>query len=142
MPATNPVRIALIGAGVYGEFHARILHSHEDLGQAKLVAFAANTQATVNKQQSLFAAPGYTDFRKMLDEHPVDAVHVVTPDHLHREMTLEAAARGLHVLVEKPMDVTVEGCRQMIAAAEKNNVLLQVDFHKRFDPCAQAARDA
>jgi len=45
-----------------------------------------------------------------------------------------AAKAGKHIFVEKPMDVTVEGCLEMIDVCRKNNVFLQVDFHKRFDP--------
>lgn len=138
----SPVRIALIGAGMFGEFHVQMLRPMQDMGMAQLTAFAAKTPETVRRQEPVFGVPGYTDFRRLLDEHRVDAVHIVTPDHLHREIAVEAAQRGLHVLVEKPMDVTVEGCREMIAVARSAGVLLQVDFHKRFDPCVRAARAA
>jgi hypothetical protein len=55
--------------------------------------------------------------------------------HISHELHwLIAANQGKHILVEKPLDVTVEGCEEIIKTAKKNNVLLQVDFHKRFDP--------
>jgi len=59
---------------------------------------------------------------------------VATPDPFHREPVIYAANAGKHIFVEKPMDVTVDGCLQMMEACKKNNVFLQVDFHKRFDP--------
>lgn len=84
---------------------------------------------------------GYTDYRRMLDEAGLDAVTVATPDHLHREMVLEALDRGVHVLVEKPMDVTAAGSVEMAERARARGVLLQVDFHKRYDPYLIDARD-
>jgi predicted dehydrogenase len=60
-----------------------------------------------------------------------------TPDHLHRDRRAARAA-GKHVLVEKPLDVTVEGAEAMVRAARAAGVLLQVDFHKRYDPDHQA----
>ncbi len=63
---------------------------------------------------------------------------MATPDHLHKEIAAAAARAGKHVLVEKPLDVTVEGCEEIVRAAKESNVLLQVDFHKRYDPDHQA----
>ena len=56
------------------------------------------------------------------------------PTTLHCAVAMDVLERGLHCMVEKPLDVTVEGCRQMIAKAKEKGVLLEVDFHKRFDP--------
>ena len=69
-------------------------------------------------------------------------VTVCTPDHLHREMALAAIDLGLHVLAEKPLDTTVDGCQTIINAVNSKGVLLQVDFHKRFDPEHRAVERA
>jgi predicted dehydrogenase len=69
----------------------------------------------------------------MIETEDLDAVTIATPDHLHRDMTLYALSKGKHVLVEKPMDLSTSGAQEMVESAEKNNLLLQVDFHKRYD---------
>jgi len=76
----------------------------------------------------------YADYKEMIEKENLDAVSVVTPDFLHEEITLYCAAKKLHLALQKPLDVTVEGAERMVKAAAENNVMLFVDFHKRFDP--------
>lgn len=128
------VRIGVIGAGVWGTHHMNAARQMEKDGAVKLVSMAARSQETVDKITSEYNISGYTDYKEMIKKEDLDAVTIVTPDHLHREMTVYAVKQGLHVLVEKPMDITVEGCKEMIEAAKNSGVLLEVDFHKRFDP--------
>ncbi|MCS7180745.1 MAG: Gfo/Idh/MocA family oxidoreductase, partial [bacterium] len=77
------------------------------------------------------------NYKEMIEKEELDGIAIATPDPFHREPTLYAANKKIHVFVEKPLDVTVEGCIEMIEACKKNDVLLQVDFHKRFDPFHQ-----
>ena len=126
-------RVGVIGGGTWGRHHlaaARDLHRD---GVIELCAVAARTHTTADAQSKIFGIVGYTDFRRMIEEEELDAVTIATPDHLHREVTLDALQRKCHVLVEKPMDTTIEGCTEMLAAAEEADRLLQVDFHKRYD---------
>jgi len=106
-------------------------------GKAELVCCSDRTEARLKQRTEEFDIRGYTDYRQMLEKEELDAVSVCTPDHLHRQVALDAFAAGLHVLVEKPLDVTVEGCLEIIEAAEKAGKFLQVDFHKRYDPYHQ-----
>ena len=128
------VKIAIIGAGKFGEVHLKVFKQLEMFGIAELKAFSTVKQEEIDKFEPIYGVKGYLDYKKMLDSEDIDAVTIVTPDFLHREITVYAANKGKHVLCEKPLDVTVEGCTEMIEAAKKNNVLLEVDFHKRFDP--------
>jgi predicted dehydrogenase len=75
----------------------------------------------------------FSDLDEMLDQG-LDGISVVTPDHAHTAVVLKAIARGLHVLVEKPLATTVEECASMISAAEKAGVYLMVDWHNRWNP--------
>lgn len=127
-------RIGVIGAGTFGINHLRVFRQLEYLGQAKLVALADRAEKTLQARLQEFPIRGYADYQEMLAEEELDAVSIATPDHLHREVAVACARAGKHVLVEKPLDVTVAGCREIIAAARQANVLLQVDFHKRYDP--------
>ena len=127
-------RVGVIGGGIWGNYHLSAIRNLENDGKAELVAIATRTEASARKHQEAFKIKGYTDYRRMIDEEDLDAVTIVTPDHLHREMTLYALEKGKHVLVEKPMDVTTAGCVAMVDLAARKNLLLQVDFHKRYDP--------
>ena len=129
-----PVKIAVIGAGKFGEVHLKTFKQLERFGVAELKAFATIKQEEIDKFEPVYGVKGYLDYKEMLERVETDAASIVTPDFLHREMSVYAANLGKHVLVEKPLDVTVEGCTEIIQAAKRNNVLLQVDFHKRYDP--------
>ena len=129
-----PPRIGIIGAGIFGTLHLQVFTQLLRQGQVSHVVFADPNPETVARQSAAFGVRGYSDLSAMLAEEKLDAVTVVTPDFAHRPVALQALAAGCHVLVEKPMDVTVAGCDEMIAAARQAGKLLQVDFHKRFDP--------
>src|SRR5438128_7774501 len=70
----------------------------------------------------------------MLEEARPAAVSICTPPRVHPELTEAAAARGVHVLVEKPMASTLEGCERMIAAGRRAGVVLMLGHKKRFAP--------
>lgn len=129
-----PVKVGVIGAGIFGVNHLNAFRQLGYLGVAELVAVAEVNEKRAEWVEENYKVPVYRDYNEMLDKAGIDAVTVVTPDHLHKQAVLDAAAHGKHVLVEKPLDVTVEGCREMIDAAKKAGILLQVDFHKRYDP--------
>lgn len=135
------VKIGVIGAGDWGLHHMNAARQLEAEGLVKLAGIAAGSQETIDRVASVYKIPGYTDYRAMIAQEELDAVTVATPDHLHREITIFAVEKGLHVLVEKPMDLTIAGCQEIIAATEKAGVLLMVDFHKRYDPYVLRIRE-
>ena len=73
--------------------------------------------------------------------HQVDAVYIALPNSMHAEYTIRAARAGVHVLCEKPMAVTVEECRQMIAACRKGRVKLMIAYRLHFETLNLAAMD-
>lgn len=129
-----PVRIAVVGAGKFGQTHLDVFSQLQRAGEVELAAIAESSPALAEALRSRYVCPVYGDYREMLGREKLDAVSVATPDHLHREIAVAAATAGKHVLVEKPLDVTVEGASEIVAAARRAGVLLQVDFHKRYDP--------
>jgi len=126
-------RIGVIGVGTFGINHLRCFRQLGYLGVAELVAAADINEKLLAERQAEFGMPVYTDYREMLEKEQLDGVTVVTPDPLHKDIVITCAEAGKHILCEKPLDVTVAGCQQMIDACAQNDVLLQVDFHKRFD---------
>jgi predicted dehydrogenase len=84
----------------------------------------------------------YTDYREMLRHEQPDLVSVVTPDHLHADITVAAAQGGAKaILCEKPLATTLEDADRMIAAAEANGVLLSIEHTRRWSPTFQKARE-
>jgi predicted dehydrogenase len=128
------IRIGIVGVGTFGVNHLRAFAQTAREGAAQAVAAADLNEPRLKQMAQQFGVRAYASHREMLEREELDAITVVTPDFAHREITLDALAAGKHVLVEKPLDVTVEGCRQMVEAARAANLLLQVDFHKRYDP--------
>jgi predicted dehydrogenase len=132
------VRIAVVGAGKFGQTHLEAFTQLGYTGAAELAAIAESNPGRAEELRARYACPVYEDYREMLGKEALDAVSVATPDHLHREIAVAAARAGKHVLVEKPLDITVAGAAEMVRAAGDAGVLLQVDFHKRYDPDHQA----
>jgi 1,5-anhydro-D-fructose reductase (1,5-anhydro-D-mannitol-forming) len=83
----------------------------------------------------------YEDVGAMLRDPAVDVVYVASPNHLHAEHVVKAAAAGKHVLCEKPMALTREDCQQMIDACAQADVRLGVGFHLRYHPGHQRLRE-
>lgn len=135
------VRVAMIGGGSWGHHHLSAAKELELTGRVELVAVTTRTASSANKLAAEFGIRGYTDFGEMIDTHDLEAITVATPDHLHREIVMAGLDAGLHVLVEKPMDTEVDGCREMLVAARAADRMLVVDFHKRYDPFVGDLRD-
>jgi predicted dehydrogenase len=126
-------RIGIVGLGTFGLNHLRTFRQLHWNGVCELVAGCDLNEKLLAERRESFDFTPYTDFREMMAKEKLDGVTVVTPDPFHRDVVLAAAAAGLHVLSEKPLDVTVQGCLAMVQACEQAGVLLQVDFHKRYD---------
>ena len=128
------VKIGVIGVGGWGQYHLLAIKQLERVGLCRLIAIAAQSEESVKKCMEKYRVQGYTDYKELFNRTDLDAITIATPDHLHREIVLAAIEAGLHVFVEKPLDLSVEGCEQIVKAAEKAGVMLHVDFHKRYDP--------
>ena len=99
-----------------------------------------NTDRAKRLADEYGATNAYTTVDALLADDAIDAIYVSTPVHLHCEQVIAAAERGLHVLCDKPMALTPQECREMIAACDANGVHLQVCFLFRFHTCFQQIR--
>ncbi|MBE7462483.1 MAG: Gfo/Idh/MocA family oxidoreductase [Planctomycetes bacterium] len=108
----------------------------------KLTAVCDLNAERLKKSTDEFKVAGETDYAKLLERKDVDIVYIMTPSGLHAEMGVKAAAKGKHVIVAKPMDVSLEACDRLIDACEKAKVLCSVDFNGRFDDLQQKIRFA
>jgi len=129
------MRTAVIGVGYLGRFHAQ---KYAVLPDSELVAIADPNAATAAKVGSELGVPYCTDYRELLGR--VDAVSVVTPTPTHYPIARAFLETGAHVLVEKPMTVSVDEGRQLIAAAKAAGRILQVGHLERFNAALLAVQ--
>lgn len=126
------LRWGIIGTGMIANTFARALeqahrgvrHAVGSRSREKGEAFAAKHKISRS----------YGSYGALLADKDVDAVYVSTPHPVHRECVLAAAAAGKHILCEKPMGVTAEECKEMIAAADRHGVVLLEAFMYRVHP--------
>lgn len=110
---------------------------------SQLVAVCSRSRERAQEFSQRHGGPApYDDYDAMLADAAVSAVYVATPNALHAEHAVAAAAAGKHVLVDKPMALSVEDGQRMIAAAGEHGVQLAVGFQLRHKAANRAARDA
>lgn len=128
-----PIRICLVGAGRAGRVHANSLLRSARGG--RLVALVEpDAETRLNALAAFELDAGHASLDAALDRGEFEAVVITTPTFTHRDLAVQAAEAGKHILVEKPMALSLQECDDMIAAAQRNGVLLQVGFMRRFDP--------
>lgn len=125
------IRIGLIGSGNISDTHARA--AREISGVEITAIFGRNSDRAAALCQRYGGQP-YQDLDRFLAHRPMDLVVIGTPSGLHADQGIEAARRGLHVLTEKPMDISTERADALIAAAELAGVKLGVIFQDRLKP--------
>jgi UDP-N-acetylglucosamine 3-dehydrogenase len=138
-PDAEPsLRIGVIGVGVMGSNHARVLTG---LPGAELVGVADPDRKQAEFVARTLGCAAVANVNELLDLK-VDAVTIAAPTHLHRDIALACIARGVHVMVEKPIASSVEEGREIIAAARRAGVTLMVGHVERFNPAVEAIKDA
>lgn len=129
----KPVRICMVGAGRVGVLHSGTLRNH--VAHGELVALVDPAAQVLAQTGDLYGVENrYTALEEALDRCEFDAIVITTPTFTHRALTEMAAERGKHVFCEKPMAMTLGECDAMIDVCQRNGVLLQIGFMRRFDP--------
>jgi UDP-N-acetylglucosamine 3-dehydrogenase len=132
------LRVGVIGAGVMGSNHARVLAGLPDI---TLVGVVDPLEAHRKRATELANCRTFDSLEALLGEG-VDAVTIAAPTHLHHEIALVCIARRIHVLVEKPIASTVEEGREIVEAARRAGVTLMVGHVERFNPAVAAIKQA
>ncbi|MEE9326305.1 MAG: Gfo/Idh/MocA family oxidoreductase [Cocleimonas sp.] len=125
----SKLKCAVIGAGYLGKFHAE---KYASLENCELVAVVDINEQVVKEVAEKNGAKGLTDYDSLIGE--IDAVSIVVPTSLHHKVSCDFLNAGTHVLVEKPMTVTVEEADELIAISKEKSVILQVGHLERFNP--------
>jgi predicted dehydrogenase len=133
---TEPVKLAVIGAGVIGRRHAALIAAEP---RARLVGIVDPEPVGRALAQEL-GASWRASLAELLAADRPDGAIIATPNRLHVENGLEAIAAGLPVIVEKPIADNVAAAERLVAAAAQSNVPLLVGHHRRYNPMIQKAK--
>lgn len=136
MDDPSPVRIGLVGAGRMGNLHAGHLKT---LGTAQVVAACDIIPERAEHLAAVWNGRAYTDYREMLDRESLDAVYVCTPTDCHGQIALDCVERGLHLFVEKPLELDLALAGELVRRAEAAGVIATTAFHWRYSRGFQEA---
>ena len=136
--ADGTLRVGVVGVGVMGSNHARVL---SELPDVKLVGIVDPERRQRDAVSEALGCAAVGDVESLV-RLGVDAVTIAAPTHTHRDVAQECIAHGLHVLVEKPIASTVEEGHAIIAAARRARVTLMVGHVERFNPAVEAIKQA
>src|SRR5437870_7782885 len=125
------IHIGLIGGGNITETHARAAPA---IAGVEIAAIYGTNADKVDRLCREHGGTPYQDFEKFLAHRPMDLVAIGSPSGLHATQGIAAAQRGLHVLTEKPIDISTERADALIEAADRNRVKLGVIFQDRLKP--------
>jgi predicted dehydrogenase len=130
------INIALCGLGRYAGYLAIGLESTQ---YCRLAGIITGTPAKATDWQQRYNLPAkniynYQNFDMIVNNKDIDLVYVVLPNSMHKEFTIRAAKAGKHVIVEKPMAITVNDCREMIDACKNAGVQLAVGYRLHYEP--------
>src|SRR5215510_4261689 len=124
-----PYGFGIVGCGMISGFHAKAI---ADVKGTKLVACFDTREEAATKFAASHDCQPYTKLEAMLAHPKLDIVTIATPSGAHMEPAVAAARAGKHVIVEKPLEITLKKCDAIINACKKNKVKLATIFPSRF----------
>ncbi len=133
------IKVAMLGTGFMGKVHTEALRR---LGNVEVAVVGGSSQAVADKfAASYFVPKAVGDWREVMKDPQIDAVHVCTPNVLHYPMVVAALEAGKHVVCEKPLTITAAEADELAAIARKKNLANCVNHNLRYYPVVQQARD-
>ena len=132
------LKTAVIGLGSISEYHINPYIKHPEVELAALCDI--NEKRLAEKGEAYGVDRLYTDYRELLNEADIDAVSICTWNETHAEIAVAALKAGKHVLVEKPLSMTVEQALTVQKAAEESGKVAQVGFVRRFGSNTQVLK--
>lgn len=127
----------IIGCGRIAPRHAQSIVGKPD---SKLIAVTDIVESRANKYAHDYEVDAYSDYHFMLERDDIDIINICTPSGLHAEMAINAMRAGKHVIVEKPMALSLQDADRMIATSKSEGVKLCVVLQNRFNPPIQDLR--
>ncbi len=127
----------IIGCGMISDFHSAAI---SELEHGQLVAVSSRNAENAKRLTDRYDVDSYTDYSEMLKRDDLDIVCVCTPSGAHLEPAVAAAEAGKHVIVEKPLEITLQRCDQIIEACDAADVRLCAIFNSRFTESTQLVK--
>jgi len=124
----DKVKIAVIGVGYLGTIHARV---YSQFDNCELVGVCDTDESKARKIAKRFKTAYFSDYRKLFGK--IEAVSIAVPTNLHHKVSKDFLEQGIHLLVEKPITKTLEEAEDLLALADKKNLILQVGHIERFN---------
>ncbi|CAN5780803.1 Gfo/Idh/MocA family oxidoreductase [soil metagenome] len=135
----QPLNFAVIGAGNIGKIHAQAIQHIPD---ARVSVVCARTEAAGRVLADACGAVWLADYATAVQRNDVDVVAICTPSGTHAEIAIAAAQAGKHILIEKPIDITLARVDSIIDAAQRAKVVLACVFPRRFSSGVHKAKAA
>jgi len=132
------IKTAIFGTGFMGRVHLEAAQRVESVEAAAI--FGRNAQALQGLSSGFSVPKTTTNYREILKDSSVDAVHICTPNAQHFSMAKDALQAGKHVLCEKPLTTTVEEAEELVSLAAKQNLRNCVCHNLRYYPMVQQMR--
>ena len=129
----------IIGTGAIASHHAK---SIQELQDCKLVAVCSSTPKRAKEASKRLGVTAYSNMEEFLSRDDLDIVSVCTASGRHMEPIIAAAMAGKHVIVEKPLEVSMERANRIISVCREQNVKLGVIFQNRFNPAYLKLKEA
>ena len=131
--------IGIVGLGAVSELHAMAVRA---IGDKRLVACCSRDAAKAAAFAAKHGCTAYSSLKEFLAHPGLDIVAITTASGFHLEPGLAALAAGKHLIIEKPLEISLDRCDQLIEAAERRHVIVSGIFQSRYNPASQAIKDA
>ncbi|MGQ9902213.1 MAG: Gfo/Idh/MocA family protein [Fimbriimonadales bacterium] len=132
------IRIGFVGTGGIANTHFDAL---SQVSEAQPVAFCDIDAARAERAAARFNGRAYTDWRTMLERESLEALYICLPPHGHDGVEIEAAARGIHLFIEKPVARTLDYARRAAEAIQQAGILSMVGYHFRYYGAIERAKE-
>jgi predicted dehydrogenase len=137
-PIERPLLVGLVGCGAISTQHVEAIAAVDGLRLGAVASASEERARTVGTRSGV---PWTTSVEELLDRSDIDAVAILTPSGLHASQAIAALERGKHVLVEKPLALTVEDAEAVIDAADRRSLALATVSQRRFEPVMGALHE-
>ena len=127
----NKLKIAVIGTGLVGSFHAETFFRNPN---SELIAVCDIDKEKVNKIANRFKCKAYNEFESLINTEKLDAISIATPEQIRIAPALLAIERGLKILLEKPLGRNLEDIENLVNKIKNHNKLISVNFILHEDP--------
>ena len=137
MTGAKEIGVAFVGAGIVAEMHGRGLAATP---AARLISVYDPITSNAKRISAKFGGRACKSFDELIQDEKVEAVHVLTPTNHHVPIALKAMQAGKHVLIEKPVAMTIRDIRQLQAAAQKHGRVCMPAHNYIYDPSLQRSK--